>query len=327
MASSIGLTRHLHRATTAPRFQAYHRSLAISYHSKTRSSNTQYRSFSQTCAPKAKGIPQTMTMKIPAQVSPKSRMREMSPDTMPTDFGLLPGTFVKPEGKDMPAFFKEPQLRLRMEWVWIKQWVANFIATIAYHKYYFKKLPLELKERKGIAKRLHRIMYTEFAGGNEAALKEICCTGLETSLLSRLRRRPANEKVSWKMSYIRSPSTFYTGARVVSDRATKIPDLPDSGLRQVVVRICSHQNTASYSERLSEDREQTFVTPRTEKAQAITEYVVIQKLRINGEDVPWKIWGFTKPTTVDELDSHHFSGGLSAKERLEMMQETLSGKK
>lgn len=66
-----------------------------------------------------------MAVKRPAERSMKSRAKEMSLDSMPTDLGLLPGTFIKPEGKNMPSFFREPKDRLRMEWVWLKNWAQN----------------------------------------------------------------------------------------------------------------------------------------------------------------------------------------------------------
>jgi mitochondrial protein MBA1 len=57
-------------------------------------------------------------------------MRSMKPEDIPTDFGVLPGTFVKPEGKDMPPLFKDPQDRLRMEWTWLKSWFGSVIALV-----------------------------------------------------------------------------------------------------------------------------------------------------------------------------------------------------
>jgi protein MBA1 len=66
-----------------------------------------------------------MAVKRPPEKSLKTRAKELSLDTMPTDLGLLPGTFVKPEEKNLPSFFKEPKDRLRMEWVWLKNWCQN----------------------------------------------------------------------------------------------------------------------------------------------------------------------------------------------------------
>ena len=66
--------------------------------------------------------------KQPPQPSMISRMRDLDPDKVPTDFGILPGTFIKPEGKDMPDFFKQPKERLFFEWTWLKTWVTSAFA-------------------------------------------------------------------------------------------------------------------------------------------------------------------------------------------------------
>lgn len=66
--------------------------------------------------------------KPPPQHSLRTRMRDLNPDKVPTDFGVLPGTFIRPEGKDMPNFFKQPKERLRFEWVWLKTWVQSAFA-------------------------------------------------------------------------------------------------------------------------------------------------------------------------------------------------------
>ena len=66
--------------------------------------------------------------KLPPQQSMLARMRDIDPEQIPTDFGVLPGTFIKPEGKDMPSFFKQPKERLRFEWVWLKSWFTSVTA-------------------------------------------------------------------------------------------------------------------------------------------------------------------------------------------------------
>lgn len=63
--------------------------------------------------------------KMPPQHSLRTKMRDIDPEKIPTDFGVLPGTFIKPEGKDMPNLFKQPKERLLFEWVWLKSWVAS----------------------------------------------------------------------------------------------------------------------------------------------------------------------------------------------------------
>jgi len=70
---------------------------------------------------------EAIAMKRPAERSLKVQMKEASLDNVPTDLGLLPGTFIRPEGKNMPSIFRQPADRLRMEWVWLKSWFQNYI--------------------------------------------------------------------------------------------------------------------------------------------------------------------------------------------------------
>ena len=167
--------------------------------------------------------------------------------------------------------------------------------------------------------------------GNLPLLRKICCTGLANNLGTRISSRSKDEKVTWHLDkYIRSPSTFLTGIRVVSDRATQIPELPDSGVRQVVVRITSRQSTGKSKVPTQRGRQ----TPANEveevapvKQQDCTEYIVIQKLRWVGEETDWKVWGHTSPTTVDNLNDPAFAAGLTMRERMEAIQDQMAGKK
>ncbi|EED13928.1 conserved hypothetical protein [Talaromyces stipitatus ATCC 10500] len=264
---------------------------------------------------------ETIMPKLPPERSLRSRLKDMDPESIPTDFGVLPGTFIKPEGKDMPSLFSEPKDRLMMEWVWIKTWFTSVFQTILYHKWYSNpRQPLNLGERKKIGKGLHELMYTEFARGNERFLRARCSPGLAKDLIRRIRKRNPKETLSWNIEkYNRTPSTFFTGVRVLSDRATAIPELADSGIRQIILRITSQQR----SQKLTVIEENGQAIDALPKIQDCTEYVVIQKVRIMGKEKEWEIWGFTKPTTLEELDSPFFASGMSLKDRLQAMQDRL----
>lgn len=164
-------------------------------------------------------------------------------------------------------------------------------------------------------------------------LRKICCTGLANSLSSRINSRARNEKVTWTLDkYNRTPGTFLTGLRVVSDRATQIPELPNSGVRQVVVRITSRQSTGKVLAPPSKHKGQGHKSSvpaeaPAPKQQDCTEYVVIQKMRWTGEEEPWRVWGHTSPTTVDDLQDAAFAPGLSASDRIEAMKSQMMGKK
>ncbi|PLB35653.1 uncharacterized protein BDW47DRAFT_109923 [Aspergillus candidus] len=278
-----------------------------------------------------RGVPQNFSVKQPAQPSTKTRGRELSRADLPQDIGLLPGTYVRQLWRDMPSIFHQPAERLRLEWLWLKTGFQNFLGLLAYCKWVNKGLPLRLKERRQVAGELHQRMYTAFADGNLPLLRKTCCTGLANNLGTRISTRPKDEKVTWHLDkYIRSPSTFLTGIRVVSDRATQIPELPDSGVRQVVVRITSRQSTGKSKVRTQRGQQ----TPANEveeaapvKQQDCTEYIVIQKLRWVGEETDWKVWGHTSPTTVDNLNDPAFAAGLTMRERMEAIQDQMAGKK
>lgn len=133
--------------------------------------------------------------------------------------------------------------------------------------------------------------------------------------------------MSWNLlKYNRTPSTWFTGARVISDRSTQIPEIPESGIRQVVIRITSKQSTSSYTEDYDKATGTKIINPTPGKEQDCTEYVVIQKLRLSGQERPWQIWGYATPTTVEDLDSPFFSSDLTMRERLENMQGIMQGK-
>jgi protein MBA1 len=161
-------------------------------------------------------------------------------------------------------------------------------------------------------------------------LRKICCTGLANSLASRISRRSGDEKVTWSLDkYIRTPSTYFTGVRVMADRAMQIPDLPSSGLRQVVVRITSRQTTGTIpvaGKRGNRQLEPTSEATPKVKSQDCTEYLVLQKLMWGGEEDEWRIWSHTTPTTLEDLDSPYFATGLTLSERLSMMRETMEKK-
>ncbi|KAB8236818.1 uncharacterized protein BDW43DRAFT_225665 [Aspergillus alliaceus] len=287
----------------------------------------QYRFFSQSSQRSAlRGVPENITLKQPPQPSMKTRGAALSRYELPQDLGLLPGTYVKQLWRDMPSIFQQPKERLQLEWLWLKSGFQNFIGILAYCRWLNKGLPLRLKERRQVARELHERMYSAFAEGDIAALRKICCTGLANNLASRISSRPKNERVAWSLDrYNRTPATFLTGVRVVSDRATQIPEIPDSGVRQVVVRITSRQSTGKSKVAKSGKSTVTVQTSAPVKQQDCTEYIVIQRLRWYGEDEDWRIWGHATPTTVEDLTNPLYMSGLTLSERLQAVKDQMGG--
>jgi len=172
---------------------------------------------------------------------------------------------------------------------------------------------------------LHRQMYTAFADADVDSLNIICCPGLARSLTARIRQRPSNELVSWSLDrYLRTPSTFFIGVRILSDRAVAFPDMPDSGVRQIVARVTSRQSTGMTF--FADDQivsGSANSQPSQVKQQNCTEHIVLQRIMWSGEELGWSIWGHANPTTVNDLDSPHFAQGLTASERLSMIMDSV----
>lgn len=172
--------------------------------------------------------------------------------------------------------------------------------------------------------------------GDIATLRKICCTGLANNLSARISNRPKDEKTTWSLEkYNHTPATFFTGVRVLSDRATQIPDIPNSGSRQVVLRITSRQSTGKVKVPSTKKRAGAQNTTELEvenpatpaKQQDCTEYIVIQKLMWYGEEQEWRVWGHTTATTVEDLDHPLFAPGMSLADRLEAMKDMMGGRR
>ncbi|OXV08108.1 hypothetical protein Egran_04129 [Elaphomyces granulatus] len=310
------------RSKLIPRFLA-----PLSIPTSITSNTCQCRSFSQTHAARARGVPQKIPMKQSAQPSLRTLQRKQLATDISKfpDLGVLQGTFIRPLWRDMPSIFQKPRERLQMEWLWLKSTFMHFVELLLYCKHYNTKLPLRLRGRKKMVRDLHHQMYTAFANADVDTLNTICCPGLARSLTARIHQRPSNELVSWSLDkYLRTPTTFFMGVRILSDRGVAFPNMPDSGVRQIVARVTSRQSTGKTSsadgQMVSGDAN---LQPSQVKQQNCTEHIVFQRLMWSGEELGWSIWGHANPTTVDDLDSPHFAQGLTASERLSAVMNSV----
>ncbi|TPX26649.1 hypothetical protein DIZ76_012111 [Coccidioides immitis] len=270
----------------------------------------------------AKGTFKAIKPRIPAQMSMKNRVKETmssaNRDMIPDDVGLLPGTFIRPAWRNLPSIFKDPKLRLRMEWMSLKMTVVNFISILSYCRFINKKLPLRLRERKSRALELHKQMYTSFANGDITSLKKTCCQGIFQNFAARISRRPrTSPRLLWTLhSYKKFPFALtFSGAQVISDRAAALPEAKGFGIRQTVIRIQSKQSLITPS-----SGEEQNAAQQSEKQQDCTEYVVLQRFMLNGEDGDWKVWGLAEETTPEDLETDPmFAQGLTMKDRIEML--------
>ncbi|KMP00278.1 hypothetical protein CIRG_00420 [Coccidioides immitis RMSCC 2394] len=161
-------------------------------------------------------------------------------------------------------------------------------------------------------------MYTSFANGDITSLKKTCCQGIFQNFAARISRRPrTSPRLLWTLhSYKKFPFALtFSGAQVISDRAAALPEAKGFGIRQTVIRIQSKQSLITPS-----SGEEQNAAQQSEKQQDCTEYVVLQRFMLNGEDGDWKVWGLAEETTPEDLETDPmFAQGLTMKDRIEML--------
>lgn len=88
--------------------------------------------------------------------------------------------------------------------------------------------------------------------------------------------------------------------RIVSTRIAMLPDMPNSAVYQVVVKLKSEQTLERI--RRAEDGGADIVTkgPGNEPKQMV-EYLVLQRMTLEGKENPWMIWGTTEETKVEDV--------------------------
>ena len=91
---------------------------------------------------------------------------------------------------------------------------------------------------------------------------------------------------------------YTRGARVMSDRAARLP-VNGAALRQVVVRIESEQTLTKIEGRSRKAQTEGAEVRRLEKKSKTREYIVIQRMVLDGKEREWKVWGTTEETGLD----------------------------
>ncbi|EXJ61221.1 uncharacterized protein A1O5_12013 [Cladophialophora psammophila CBS 110553] len=274
--------------------------------------------------------------KLPKHVSMKSQMKKANRQQIGTDLGKLPQTFILPAAKDLPGwmspnFFK----RTRIHWLQFKTAVKDWWSLVVFLKWDVKRDPLtgkkmrrsmELSQRNQIARDLHKDFHDALSEGDLKRLQTICCEGLMAQARMRIEQRKAlrRRKEPWVLlsySGIRYPAWLErwpisvllpaASTRVVSDRLAPLP-FADTYLRQCIVRINSVQNY------LLADSDKDVMLKHTD-------YVVIQKMTVKGEEGPWKIWGLTEPSTMKEVDGLLAGKGQEATTLAERIRDKVAG--
>lgn len=73
------------------------------------------------------GAQKVMPQPTPRMQGLRSRMKDLKKTDIPSDLGLLPGTYVRPSGKNLPSWFRRPKTRLKIEWKWIETKFKHFL--------------------------------------------------------------------------------------------------------------------------------------------------------------------------------------------------------
>jgi mitochondrial protein MBA1 len=181
------------------------------------------------------------------------------------------------------------------------------------------KLPWNLVERTLIARTLHRQYYIALSEEDMSTINKIACKGLILSSQRRIAQLKYGTNRSFHImeylgmkypQFLRWPLLSFlpfSATKIVSDKVSPLPFGKNSLLRQCVVRIRTRQSL---------DRDDGT----DPKIAELTEYVVIQRMRIEEQDEGWKIWGTTKPSTMEEIEK--IMGGSPTAPRL---RDTLQG--
>ena len=167
------------------------------------------------------------------------------------------------------------------------------------------KTPWLLRDRYVIARDLHRRLYTAIAAGDRETIEKIACTGLKRELQIKLDQRkalkapaetwnieykgliPTSEKTPWLISAFMPP--ILKSTQMLADRFAPLPVGQEASLRQLFVRIRSKQTL---------DRNDGKGAKTVDRS----EIVVVQQMRMDGEEDEWKIWGTTEATKGEKLD-------------------------
>lgn len=96
-----------------------------------------------------------------------------------------------------------------------------------------------------------------------------------------------------------------TQAKIVSDRIVPFPLTKNAYIRQCIVRIKSLQELD-----LGDGSPPTHAD--------LTEYLVMQQLKLEGQQPVWKIWGTTKPASKKEVEEL-IKEGLKGEDRISLM--------
>ncbi|KAF8849708.1 hypothetical protein BDZ45DRAFT_634016 [Acephala macrosclerotiorum] len=218
---------------------------------------------------------------------------------IPSDLGILEGTFITPRGENAPSLFQTPRSFLKLHYHRIKYRLRDRFSLIVLkfsspkEKGFLKRsLKILRSTLKPTAVALHRQMYTSFAEGDIALLRRICTDGIYESFRARIGNRPRGETVQWELvKYNKRP-------RIVSHRGARLP-IEGAAVRQAIIQICSRQKLTRSRKLKGGEVE---VVPGSGKEKDVVEYVVLQQRIEAWKPGSWQVWGTTGETTLRDLE-------------------------
>ena len=117
-------------------------------------------------------------------------------------------------------------------------------------------------------------------------MKSVCHDGLLASFCARIKARPSKESLQWTLYK-------YIGfARIVSTNIIPL-EIDNSALYQVVVKIRSLQSLV----RLPVNGSASDATDKMK----MEEYVVLQRMMLEGKEERWKVWGTIEESKVEDV--------------------------
>ena len=142
---------------------------------------------------------------------------------------------------------------------------------------------------------MYREMLEAFAAGDKDALERLCQSGQSQKLAQAIDRRKLGEVVRFEVLKYKNPIVY---PRLLSHITMDHPNLPSTMIEQAVVGISSRQQVDKVNSKTGQ------VVPGSLRIQDKVEYVVVNRLvdTLTWETAPFKIWGTTSATTMEEYE-------------------------
>ncbi|KAF2150373.1 hypothetical protein K461DRAFT_280393 [Myriangium duriaei CBS 260.36] len=157
----------------------------------------------------------------------------------------------------------------------------------------------QLLQSAMIADALYKDMYTALAAGNLDRVEGKLKRDVLASLRSRVLSRGSHTDTRWKLEkYNAKPRTVaYTVALVDPNK----PKWRQTWMQQAVVEMDTEQSLVRTKRVIRPGGREEVVEGKKESGGTVREYVVIQKLVVDGVEEGWKIWGMTRATTLADV--------------------------